>query len=161
EAYCRAQGLFREDNSPEPVFTDTLELDLGTVVPSIAGPARPQDRVVLTEAKSSWRKTLPSLAGAAIDKDTAEKSAADPSAPAPSLPLPAPHNGRAYAPKHGAVVTAAITSCPTTSTPAVLMAAGLLARNAVQKGLSQKPWVKTSLAPGSRVVTDYLDEAQL
>ncbi len=139
DAYCKAQGLFRTAGSADPVFTSTVELDLGTVVPSLAGPRRPQDRVSLDRAGSAFLEALPSLAG--------EKGQAS-----------AARNGGIG---HGSVVIAAITSCTNTSNPSVMIGAGLLARNAVRRGLEVPPWVKTSLAPGSRVVTDYLKEAGL
>ena len=152
EAYLRAQGLFREANSPEPEFTDTLELDLGSVVPSLAGPKRPQDRVALTDMKDTFRKALTApvkergyeLSGEALTKEATYGT-----------------NGGSTQMKHGAVVIAAITSCTNTSNPSVLIAAGLLAKKAVEKGLNVKPYVKTSLAPGSRVVTEYLKKAGL
>ena len=140
EAYSRAQGMFRETSSPDPVFTDTLELDLTTVVPSIAGPKRPQDRVVLSEAKEKFAGSLLKEFGKTDDPQIAVDDAD-------------------YAIGHGDVVIAAITSCTNTSNPSVLVAAGLLARKARAKGLTSKPWVKTSLAPGSQVVTDYLTAA--
>ena len=145
EAYCKEQGLFRTDASPDPVFTDTLELDLATVEPSIAGPRRPQDRVPLTNAKKSFQDALPSLLKSG---DVARKV---------TLQL----NGDRATLGHGAVVISAITSCTNTSNPSVLIGAGLLAKKAVEKGLKSKPWVKTSLAPGSKVVTDYLKDTGL
>ncbi len=144
EAYCKAQGLFRTDATPEPVFSDTLELDLGTVTPSIAGPKRPQDRVPLSQAKDDWRRNLAEMAGADTSAST-------------SLQV----GDRSFSLKHGSVIIAAITSCTNTSNPEVMLAAGLVAKKAVQHGLVTKPWVKTSLAPGSKVVTDYLAEAGL
>jgi aconitate hydratase len=174
EAYCRAQGIFQDSSTPEPEFTDVLELDLGTVVPSIAGPARPQDRITLTESKPSWRETLGKLmsTGTHVDQEHYESWLAEGGSAAPPSPTIAdgsetPSHFASYIQSggyhigHGAVVIAAITSCTNTSNPQVLMAAGLLARNAVQKGLNSKPWVKTSLAPGSKVVTDYLEAAGL
>ena len=176
EAYCKEQGLFRTDASPEPVFSDTLALDLRDVVPSIAGPRRPQDRVPLIEAKQSWRSNLPSLLGSGPDVDKArlerwlseEGSASLVTAPAATddperdpFETVLAADGNAFALGHGAVVIAAITSCTNTSNPQVLMAAGLLARNARQKGLQTRPWVKTSLAPGSQVVPEYLNAAGL
>jgi aconitate hydratase len=176
EAYCRAQGLFREDSMPEPVFSDTLELDMGTVVPSIAGPRRPQDRIVLTESKETWRRDLGSLLQASAHPDQERYSnwlneggsAAQPEGAAASgdtdrdpFKSVTVDTNDGYVLGHGAVVIAAITSCTNTSNPQVLMAAGLLARNAVQRGINVKPWVKTSLAPGSQVVTEYLTEAGL
>lgn len=142
EAYSKAQGLFRTADSPDPVFSSLLELDLATIEPSMAGPKRPQDRVALRDIKTSFAKELPSLL-----KPGAELSA---TAEADGAQL-----------THGSVVIAAITSCTNTSNPSVLMAAGLLAKNAVAKGLHSKPWVKTSLAPGSKVVTEYLQAAGL
>jgi len=167
EEYCKTQGLFRTSASPEPRFTDTLALDLADVVPSIAGPKRPQDRVALTAAKSSWRKALVAmiehkLAGAdkaALDRFTAE-GGHDVGSTADFHRVTRP-DGVSYDLKHGAVVIAAITSCTNTSNPSVMLAAGLLAKKAVERGLSVKPWVKTSLAPGSQVVTEYYKEAGL
>jgi len=140
EAYCKAQGLFRTDDTPDPLFSDTIELDLMTVEPSLAGPKRPQDRVPL--------KLSPSVVATDPDEQAAEDSS-----------VPVEMNGEKFAIRHGSVVIAAITSCTNTSNPSVMLAAGLLARNAVEKGLSSKPWVKTSLAPGSKVVTDYFKKA--
>jgi aconitate hydratase len=137
EAYARAQGLWRDSDSTDPVFTDTLQLDLGTVEPSLAGPKRPQDRVPLARAKQGFAEALPGLSNVDPGK-TVKVQDAD------------------YTLTHGDVVIAAITSCTNTSNPSVMVAAGLLARKAVEKGLSRKPWVKTSLAPGSQVVEDYL-----
>jgi aconitate hydratase len=152
EAYMRAQGLFREANSPEPEFTDTLELDLASVVPSLAGPKRPQDRVALADMKDTFRKALTApvkergyeLSGEALNREATFGT-----------------NGGSQQMKHGAVVIAAITSCTNTSNPSVLIAAGLVAKKAVEKGLNVKPYVKTSLAPGSLVVTEYLKHAGL
>ncbi|HZI50601.1 MAG TPA: aconitate hydratase AcnA, partial [Terriglobia bacterium] len=144
EAYAKAQGLFRTSASPDPVFTDSIELDLSSVEPSMAGPRRPQDRVPLAKSKQVFREALPSL----MKTQSAGKiSVAD--------------NGNKYDLGDGSVVIAAITSCTNTSNPSVMVAAGLLARKAVERGLQVKPWVKTSLAPGSRVVTDYLRESGL
>ncbi|MBL8687480.1 MAG: aconitate hydratase AcnA [Rhodospirillaceae bacterium] len=140
EAYAKAQGMWREDSTPDPVFTDTLELDLNTVEPSLAGPKRPQDRVLLSATSGAFGAALKEMGGG--DR---------------SVPVA----GTNYELKDGDVVIAAITSCTNTSNPAVLIAAGLLAKNAVAKGLTTKPWVKTSLAPGSQVVTDYLEKAGL
>jgi aconitate hydratase len=146
EAYAKAQGLWREDSTPDPVFTDTIELDLGTVEPSLAGPRRPQDRVPLTGVAKSFAAELPKLAG------TSDSS---------KLNRSVPVKGANYELKDGAVVIAAITSCTNTSNPSVMLGAGLLARNALKRGLKVKPWVKTSLAPGSQVVTDYYAAAGL
>jgi aconitate hydratase len=144
EAYAKAQGYWRE-TMPEPVFTDTLDLDISTVLPSLAGPKRPQDKVLLSDAKSGFASALPTIKPEAANGPT--KGADVP--------------GEAFTLDDGSVVIAAITSCTNTSNPSVLIAAGLLARNARRKGLSRKPWVKTSLAPGSQVVTDYLIRAGL
>ncbi len=162
EAYCKDQGIFRTDDTPDPVFSDTLELDLSTVVPSIAGPKRPQDRIPLTESKRMFRETL--AAQLATDAALVTNGAAgSPSAKMISEGSPidtdhgveVTHNGETFNLQHGNVVIAAITSCTNTSNPHVMIAAGLIARNAVAKGLKQKSWVKTSLAPGSKVVTEY------
>ncbi len=150
EAYAKEQGLFRTSESLDPIFTDTLELDLGKVEPSLAGPSRPQDRVNLRDVKKSFLEALPSLQKAKGTGRT-ELPLAAPPAPAGGL-LPA---------EHGKVVIAAITSCTNTSNPSVLVAAGLLAKKAAEKGLQTQPWVKTSLAPGSKAVTDYLARAGL
>jgi aconitate hydratase len=146
EDYCKANALFRTDKSPEPKFTDTLELDLGTVEPSLAGPRRPQDRVRLADVKAEFKRELAKEVGA--KGDVAAKS---------MIKLDAD----SFAIGHGALVIAAITSCTNTSNPSVMLAAGLLAKKAVARGLTVKPWVKTSLAPGSKVVTDYLRQAGL
>ena len=140
EAYSKAQGLWH-DPSIEPRFSEYLELDLSTVVPSIAGPKRPQDRIVLSDAKAAFEKVLPSYSAEA-SKPTAVK-------------------GQDFAMNNGHVAIASITSCTNTSNPSVMLAAGLVARNAVAKGLKAKPWVKTSLAPGSKVVTEYYNKAGL
>jgi len=142
EAYCKAQGLWREGGAP-PVFTDVLELDLSTVEPSMAGPKRPQDRVALTEVKAGFAAALPDIVKGADLKRRVQV------------------DGAGSDLGNGDVVIAAITSCTNTSNPSVLIAAGLLARNARNKGLKAQPWVKTSLAPGSQVVTDYLAKAGL
>jgi aconitate hydratase len=142
EAYSKAQGMFRTTESEDPVFTSTLELDLTTVVPSISGPKRPQDRIVLADAKAKFAEALPKEFG---------------KTDAPQVPV----DGKDFTLGHGAVVIAAITSCTNTSNPSVLVAAGLVARKARALGLNSQPWVKTSLAPGSQVVTDYLTAAGL
>jgi aconitate hydratase len=144
EAYAKAQGLFRDSDTPDPVFTKTLALDLGEVVPSLAGPKRPQDRVPLTRAASAFAE--------ALDKEYGKAAEAGKRVPV---------KGKNFDLGHGDVVIAAITSCTNTSNPFVMVAAGLLAKNAVKRGLNVKPWVKTSLAPGSQVVTDYLEKAGL
>jgi len=149
EAYCRAQGLFHEPGAPEARYTDVLALDLGSVVPSLAGPARPQDRVKLTEAKQSFHASLEKLLAKA------------PKPSAPGAKVGVTMGGKEVELRHGSVVIAAITSCTNTSNPSVMMAAGLLAKKAVERGLSPRPWVKTSLAPGSRVVTEYLERSGL
>jgi aconitate hydratase len=145
EAYLKAQGMFHESGQAEPVFSDTLELDLGTVQPSLAGPKRPQDRVLLKDAASSFNADLTKGLGV----------------PANEAGLSVKVEGKNYELTHGDVVIAAITSCTNTSNPSVLVAAGLVARKARAKGLKPKPWVKTSLAPGSQVVTEYLDKSGL
>ena len=214
EAYARTQGLFHDPDEPEPTYSDTIELDLGAVVPSLAGPKRPQDRVSLTEAKAAFRMALESYVDAddqdGVDSDEESFPASDP--PASSSPsngdgarepggggagggdaggrgaggrdaggraagggtggLQMAERASARVPvtladgtetelDHGHVVIAAITSCTNTSNPSVMLSAGLLARNAVQKGLTSKPWVKTSLAPGSKVVMEYYERAGL
>ena len=152
EAYMRAQGLFRDASSPDPEFTDTLELDLNSVVPSLAGPKRPQDRVPMSELKETFEKALTAPVkerGFELRPEALNDKATFGT------------NGGSRTMKHGAVVIAAITSCTNTSNPSVLIAAGLVAKKAVEKGLTVQPYVKTSLAPGSRVVTDYLKKANL
>ena len=144
ERYCKEQGLFRTDDTPDVQYSETLEVDLGTIEPSLAGPKRPQDRIALGEAQQSARATI------------AEAVAAGASAAPVHV-----EDGVEYDLTNGAVVIAAITSCTNTSNPEVMVGAGLLARNAVERGLQAQPWVKTSLAPGSKVVTDYLDESGL
>jgi aconitate hydratase len=196
EAYSREQGLWHDEGSEEPTYSEALELDLGDVVPSLAGPKRPQDRVSLTEARDAFRTALSeyvsdepeSSPGDAHDEAVAESfpSSDPPSNGAPghedtsAEPAHSPSGGAAVAVRtrqrggvevtldgetftldHGHVVIAAITSCTNTSNPSVMVGAGLLARNAVQRGLEVKPWVKTSLAPGSKVVTEYLDRSGL
>jgi aconitate hydratase len=140
EAYCKEQMLFRNDNTPAPLFNDTLELDLGSVEPTVAGPKRPQDRVALRQAKASFAKVLE---GAPVKNITVR------------------NNGDSFDLSSGSVVIAAITSCTNTSNPSLMLGAGLLAKKAVERGLRVKPWVKTSLAPGSKVVTNYLEAAGL
>ena len=162
EDYARAQGMFRTDDSPEAVYTETLELDLSSVEPSLAGPKRPQDRVSLASAKAAFGTALPTLqvsakpagAGAARQGGAASAAAAAPSGVAVADPVLGEID-------HGAVVIAAITSCTNTSNPSVMIGAGLLAKKAVERGLTCRPWVKSSLAPGSKVVTEYLDVAGL
>jgi aconitate hydratase len=161
EGYCKAQGLFRTKDSKTPRFTDTLALDLSTVVPSIAGPARPQDRVELTQSKRSFRKALLGMIGKDVPQADADSYVEGKSAAPAKLAAASKVAGSSDELKHGDVVIAAITSCTNTSNPSVLIGAGLLAKKAVEKGLKQKPWVKTSLAPGSQVVTDYLKQAGL
>jgi aconitate hydratase len=190
EAYAREQGLWHDERSEQPTYTDTIDLDLGAVEPSIAGPKRPQDRVPLRSARDEFRRALcdyvPSDGAQADARDEAlaeSYPASDPPATAPGgsdhgaalAPAGAPaatlpHNGTArsvtldgetFELDHGDVVIAAITSCTNTSNPSVMVGAGILARNAVARGLRAKPWVKTSLAPGSKVVTEYLDRAGL
>jgi aconitate hydratase len=177
EAYAQAQGLYRTDDTPDPIFSDTLELDLSSIEPSLAGPKRPQDRVPLKLSKQMFREALAgdlqktgTVAGIAAAKQAMSVAASpqlSPSVVATShdeqagtnSAIQVTMNGETFALRHGAVVIAAITSCTNTSNPSVMLAAGLLARNAVAKGLNTKPWVKTSLAPGSKVVTDYFTAA--
>ncbi len=140
EAYSKLQGLFRTDETPDPMYTDRLELDLGKVEPTLAGPKRPQDRVPLRQAKASFAKAV---------EGTLEKH------------VEVKNNGDHFELSNGSVVIAAITSCTNTSNPSLMLGAGLLAKKAVERGLRAKPWVKTSLAPGSKVVTDYLNAAGL
>ncbi|MFQ5959428.1 MAG: aconitate hydratase, partial [Alphaproteobacteria bacterium] len=165
EAYARAQGLWRDADTPEPVFTDTLELDIGSVEPSLAGPKRPQDKVPLSRAAEAFGVALAEMVGLAEDAAasdmTEEGGGASDLRFAPRINRRVPVDGAEYTLKHGDVVIAAITSCTNTSNPSVMIGAGLIARNAVARGLAVKPWVKTSLAPGSRVVTDYLEAAGL
>ena len=139
EAYAKEQGLFRTDQTPDPIFSDRLELDLASVVPTMAGPKRPQDSVPLTQAKASFEKTL----------DAQPKH------------VSVQNNGDKFDLADGSVVIAAITSCTNTSNPSLMLGAGLLAKKAVERGLKTKPWVKTSFAPGSKVVTDYIEKAGL
>jgi len=140
EAYCKEQFLFRTDATPDPAFSDSLELDLGSVEPTVAGPKRPQDRVALKNAKASFTKVLEGASAKQVHVK---------------------NNGDAFELSSGAVVIAAITSCTNTSNPSLMLGAGLVAKKAVERGLHVKPWVKTSLAPGSKVVTDYLQASGL
>jgi aconitate hydratase len=164
ERYCKENLLWRDDRAKPLRFSDTLSLDLSTVEPSLAGPSRPQDRVPLKGSRRAWRKAVGGILGEKADCEAAaiDSWAGDGGAAAPGK-LGATRNvtidGNAFTLSHGSVVIAAITSCTNTSNPSVLMAAGLLAKKAVARGLTSKPWVKTSLAPGSQVVTDYLIEA--
>ncbi|WKW13114.1 aconitate hydratase AcnA [Pseudogemmatithrix spongiicola] len=175
EEYTKAQGLFRTDATPDPVFTDTLELDLSTVVPSLAGPKRPQDRIALTQMKANYAESYKAererLAQAASKAGAAAGATKLPGSPAAAMvsegapvdltpsSVDCAHRGENFQLKDGAVVIAAITSCTNTSNPSVMLAAGLLAQKAVAKGLKTKPWVKTSLAPGSKVVREYFEKA--
>ena len=187
EAYAKQQGLWHDEDSEEPTFSEVLELDLSTVVPSIAGPKRPQDRISLSDAKSAFRKSLRGYVPDSDEEDerlAATFPASDPigdhvlngvghePGAGQSAAVSVAERRRTLTPvtladgtetelDHGHVVIAAITSCTNTSNPSVMLGAGLLARNAVQRGLRVKPWVKTSLAPGSKVVTEYLDRAGL
>jgi aconitate hydratase len=190
EAYAKEQGLWHDEDSEEPTFSDHIELDLGSVVPSIAGPKRPQDRVSLTESKPAFRMALDELLPDDEDDEDGEDESLADSFPASDPVSTHVLNGVGHEPRggtggtqvadrpetktpvtlengteteldHGHVVIAAITSCTNTSNPSVMLGAGILARNAVQRGLTVKPWVKTSLAPGSKVVTEYLERAGL
>ena len=190
EAYCKEQGLWH-DPSAEPRFSEHIELDLSTIVPSIAGPKRPQDRIALTDAQSAFRSSLRDYVehthfeGASVDKasadsfpasdpaaaspgDETEDTSAEPKQPVaagsgrPSSPTPVTlADGTSFEIDHGAVTIAAITSCTNTSNPSVMIGAALVAKKAVERGLTRKPWVKTTLAPGSQVVSDYYDRAGL
>jgi len=152
EAYCKEQCLFRESSAPDPVFTDVVEIDMGRIEPSLAGPRRPQDRIALRDMKRSFSRALSALYGVAGPQ----------SAPEGEMPRVSVRQGdKEFIITHGSIAIAAITSCTNTSNPTVLIAAGLLAKKAVERGLNVKPWVKTSLAPGSKAVTKYLDEAGL
>ena len=160
EAYSKAQGMWRDTDTPDPEFTATLSLDLSSVVPSISGPKRPQDRVALDVAPSAFETALAEIRGvngSGPASDMAEEGGGS----VPPLRKMATVEGADYTLSDGSIVIAAITSCTNTSNPAVLIAAGLVARNAHAKGLKVKPWVRTSLAPGSQVVTDYLEKAGL
>ena len=162
EAYCKAQGLWREAGD-EPAFTDSLHLDMSTVEASLAGPRRPQDRVALPDVPQAFDALL-ALQLAPADTEQARlesEGGAGTAVGGPNAHATVQLDGKEYALDHGAVVIAAITSCTNTSNPSVMMAAGLLAKKAVERGLQRKPWVKSSLAPGSKVVTDYLNKAGL
>jgi aconitate hydratase len=165
EDYARAQGLFRTDDSPEAVYSETLDLDLATVEPSLAGPKRPQDRVSLARVKTAFQKALPTMQVPAKMAKPADAGGARQGVAANTSVVA--QSGVAVADPvfdeldHGAVVIAAITSCTNTSNPSVMIGAGLVAKNAVERGLTRKPWVKSSLAPGSKVVTEYLKAAGL
>jgi len=151
EVYCQEQGLFRTDDSAEPVFSDMVELDLATVVPSLAGPKRPQDRIELRQMKTKWHELLTApILNQGFELPETELANTG-----------SVTRDKVFDLKHGSVVIAAITSCTNTSNPSVMLAAGLIAKKAFLKGLKTKPWVKTSLAPGSRVVTEYLKKADL
>ena len=184
EAYCSEQGLFHNTDSEDATYSDTLELDLSTVQPSLAGPRRPQDRVALSDAASDFEAELAELIGDGVEHEPPNGpmgvAESFPASDPPSVPVDGGRPGEpghrhgvvAERPRtavevgdfeldHGAVVIAAITSCTNTSNPSVMIGAGLLAKKAVERGLTRQPWVKTSLAPGSKVVTDYLERAGL
>ena len=161
EAYCKAQGLWRSSSDPDPEFTDVLELDLGDVVPSLAGPKRPQDRVPLTAVKRTFIDVVTETLKLNDDEISKLEGEGGQTAVGNHEPsggqVPVVIDGQKHFMSHGDVVIAAITSCTNTSNPSVMLAAGLVAKKAAEKGMNRKPWVKTSLAPGSKVVTDYLD----
>jgi aconitate hydratase len=167
EAYAKEQGLFRSATAPDPIYTNSIELDLSTVEPSLAGPKRPQDRVSLRQAKMKFEQALETMLLERKTKTKAPEKVADAAAPAAAASATAVAVAAPEVPPglegldHGAVVIAAITSCTNTSNPSVMIGAGLLARNAVKRGLTVKPWVKTSLAPGSLIVTEYFKAAGL
>ncbi|MDQ3346461.1 MAG: aconitate hydratase AcnA [Acidobacteriota bacterium] len=166
EAYTKEQGLFRRPDAPDPAYTSTLELNLSTVEPSLAGPKRPQDRVSLRQAKVKFQQALDSMLSETRPSKAASSKPGENTSPAAQPLGVAVAASEAIAPgleglSHGSVVVAAITSCTNTSNPSVMIGAGLLARNAVKRGLKVKPWVKTSLAPGSLVVTEYFKAAGL
>ena len=163
ETYAKAQGWFHTPDSPEPEYSETLELDLGTVEPSLAGPKRPQDRVPLAQAKSAFAQVLPTLLKSRSESGAEEAEAGQSRAGLHVVVSVQSEDGDVaeFELSNGAVVIAAITSCTNTSNPSVMIGAGLLAQKAVEKGLQRKPWVKTSLAPGSKVVSEYLETAGL
>jgi aconitate hydratase len=167
EAYAKEQGLWHDPSAPEPSYSEYLELDLSTVVPSIAGPKRPQDRVSLSDAKTAFRTVLPDYVkddGVDIGSEASFPASDPPSMRAngrPHKPTPCTTETASFEIDHGAVVIASITSCTNTSNPQVMIGAALLARKAVERGLTAKPWVKTTLAPGSKVVMDYYEKAGL
>jgi len=178
ERYMKEQSLFRTDSTPDPEFTDTLELDMNEVEPSIAGPKRPQDRIVLKDSKRTFRRSLLDmleehttelpkervsawLSEGGNTQEATEELLHPPNLGKLTQEIPITQGGLTYHLMHGAVVISSITSCTNTSNPSVILGAGILAKKAVERGLTTKPWVKTSLAPGSKVVTDYLKEAGL
>jgi len=152
ERYSKEQGLFHTPETPAPEFSDTLELDMSTVVPSLSGPKRPQDRINLSDVKKVWASGLTAPVGPQSFNVSPDKASAT---------VPVEHAGQHFELTHGSVVIAAITSCTNTSNPSVMIGAGLLAKKAVERGLDVKPWVKTSMAPGSKVVTKYLEASGL
>jgi aconitate hydratase len=161
EAYAKSQGLFRNAGDPDSSYTETIELDLATVEPSLAGPRRPQDRVSLKQAKSGFTTALAGLQTSSSKKGAIAGGSADVSATQGTTAVAVADPPAVAQIDHGAVVIAAITSCTNTSNPSVMIGAGLLAKKAIERGLSRKPWVKTSLAPGSKVVTEYLEKSGL
>jgi aconitate hydratase len=161
EAYARAQGMFRHAGDPDPVYTETVELDLATVEPCLAGPKRPQDRVSLKQAKSGFQAGLSSMMASSSKKGAEAGGSSHVSATTGGASAAVAEPEVATDLEHGAVVIAAITSCTNTSNPSVMIGAGLVAKKAFERGLTRKPWVKTSLAPGSKVVTEYLRKSGL
>ncbi len=151
EAYAKAQGIFRTDQTPDPIFSDSLSLDLASIEPSMAGPRRPQDRVALKDSQKAWQQALPVMLESKKKPTGGVAVAAS-----PDSKVKVTMDGKSFEIGHGSVAIAAITSCTNTSNPAVMIGSGLLAKKAVERGLTSQPWVKTSLAPGSKVVIDYL-----
>ncbi len=161
ERVSKEMGLFRTEGTPDPQYTSVLELDISTIEPSVAGPKRPQDRIPLTKLKASFESDLPKLVPTGFSLDGGEGDGGVPAAAGTRRSVPITLDGETTSVEDGSIVIAAITSCTNTSNPSVMVGAGLLAKKAVERGLDVKPWVKTSLAPGSQVVTDYLTASGL